>query len=59
MKQGLRILSLQILSFLNKSNNKYRFVALQCVVTDHCIASVQMRELIVFSYLRKARNEHK
>ncbi len=38
---------------------KHRFVALQCVVTDHCVASVQTREPIVFSYLHKARNEHK
>ncbi len=29
-----------------------------CVVTDHCIASVQTREPIIFSYLPKARNEH-
>ncbi len=29
-------------------NNKYSFVALQYVVTDHCIASVQTHEPIVF-----------
>ncbi len=28
-------------------------MALQCVVTDHCIASVQTCEPIVFSYLHK------
>ncbi len=44
--------------FKRNSNNKYRFVALQCVVTDHCIASVQTCEPIVFSYLPKARYEH-
>ncbi len=35
-----------------------RFVPLRCVVIDHCIVSVQARELIFFSYLLKARNEH-
>ncbi len=44
--------------FQRNSNNKYCFVALQCVVTDHCIASVQTCELIIFSYLLKAWNEH-
>ncbi len=44
--------------FKRNSNNKYHFVALQCVETDRCIASVQTREPIVFSYLLKARNEH-
>ncbi len=42
--------------FLRNTNNKYHFEVLQCVVTDNCVASV--REPIVFSYLRKARNEH-
>ncbi len=32
-------------------------MALQCVVTDHRIASVQTREPIVFSYYFKAWNE--
>ncbi len=44
--------------FKRNSNNNYSFVALQYVVTDHCIASFQTREPIVFSYLLKARNEH-
>ncbi len=38
--------------------NEYPFVALQCVVTDHCIASVQTHNPIVFSYALNARNDH-
>ncbi len=41
------------------SNNKYRFVALQCVVTYHCIASVQTHEPFVFSYLKHEMNMNK
>ncbi len=48
VKNTLRSLSSQILSlfyfiFLGNSNNKYCFVALQCVVTDCCFASVKSR----------------
>ncbi len=52
MKQGLRTLSF-LIRFKRNSNNKYSFVALQYVMTDHCIASVQTLEPIVFSYLLK------
>ncbi len=42
-----------------KKFKQYSFVALECVVTDRCIASVQAaHEHIVFSYLLTAQNKH-
>ncbi len=57
MKQSL---SFQMLTFfLRNSNNKYRYMVLQCAVTDHCTASVQVAcKPIIFSYLLKARIKH-
>ncbi len=56
MKQSL---SLQILYFFKRnSNNIYHFVALQCVVTDHCSTSVLRGPIISSSLLDIAWNKH-